>query len=146
MNSSSLRERSKTSKYHGLYWRHIDLLRSRGVKVYHRKLKNYNGFYNQRNKSITIKSNIAGTLLGLIIFLHERSHLDHEIKKLYPSFYRKGKFDPIKDKKLIWAAEWNCFYRAKYVLNKLGINTSHSFVNKKWVKNNMLPMWIKEYC
>jgi len=139
-------DKSVTSKYHDLYWKLVKSMKKSGVQIIHRELKSSYGLTYWTENKITIESGVAGTLTGLIIALHERSHLLHQKNGKFSGFYKSKKFTRENHAKLIWRAEWDCFNYAKNTLKRWGIDANHKLLDKKWVKNNLLEIWIKYYC
>lgn len=142
----SLYRKSINSKYHKLYWYYVYHIKKQGVKVCHRNLKQCWASFKNEGLSITIDSKVAGTLLGILILLHEYKHYLHYKNKQHLYFYRNAKFRE-KDIPLIWRVEWDCFQFVRIKLKKdLGYLPRHRFIDKKYVKNNILPAWIRDYC
>lgn len=132
-----------------LYWYYVEKIKSKGILIFHKNIKGcYGKFCHKPNqiKKIFILKKIAGTLTGLIVLLHEYRHYLHLTQKKYKSFYLIKNFDEKKHKNLIFSAEWNCYKYSKDTLKRWGINTYHVYLDKKWVKENLLPAWIEHYC
>jgi hypothetical protein len=133
-----------------LYAQIVDEIRSKGLRVIHRRLKRYYGvFYNHKN-TIVIDSAIRGKLIGCITLYHEFNHaLDfrhNRHKKFYHVHMSQLNMPNSKKRELIWKVEWGCYHYAFTRLKKYGIKKrDHVYLKKCWVKKNILPIWVSLY-
>jgi hypothetical protein len=132
-----------------IYSQIVKEIRSKGVKIRHRRFAD-NGEYNQETNTITIDRSIRNTLTGCVVLYHEFHHaLDFRYNR-HRRFYRydtaRLNIPRSEQIKIIWKAEWGCFAYALNRLKRFGIRKrDHYYFKKTWAKKHLLPLWIDIY-
>jgi len=135
--------RSKKSKFHKVYWEVCRQLDERGIKVYHKEMRDYLGLCYYKQDKIVMNSITSGTKLGLINLLHEYRHLQHFRRELYFAYYHPYYQKPTLS--TIHRAEWNCYVFAKSALKKLmGYPVKSKYFDKQWIKKYFFPLYTLE--
>lgn len=127
----------------------VQEIKSKGVKVIHKELPDH-GEYDANNNIIRIDKILKNTFLGCIILYHEYHHAldfrNDRNKRFYYTNMAKSTMDRDKKIEIIWKVEWGCFNYALNRLKKYGVTPKdHEFLQKDWVKENLLYLWVKEY-
>lgn len=101
----------------------LKTLKSQGIKIIHRKLKNAGGLYDPLTNIITISSEFRNTLEGCYLLCHEYQHYTQKKYNEHPDFFNLAK-KPIFNEELfekILDAEMEAVKKANVMLKMFGV-------------------------
>jgi len=123
----------------------LDFIRSKGIKVRHRRLaNNVNGHFDPETNIITIQRCLKGTVLGCAVLFHELRHWHQNRDKRFARFMSGYKrYHPAYMKEVVMA-EQDAGKFAKMMMDGLGFKYSPPELDEEELPE-LKEYWRKQY-
>jgi len=123
----------------------LDMLKSKGIKVFHRKLKkDVGGLYNPTNTNISISKDLKNTESGCYTLLHEFAHWSQHREGKFKLFFSDNFEYTEENFNLILEAEMDAVKTAKQLLKTFGVTYDPPELTKSGRKD-VIEFWRRYY-